>query len=57
MECAALAACAKFRGAVFGEILFTADTLADTGNYDERGWGRDSAEAAIQLGVDAVLNI
>lgn len=57
MECAALAACAKFRGAVFGEILFTADTLADTGNYDERGWGRDSAEAAIQLGVDSVLNI
>ncbi len=29
MECSALAACAKFRGATWGEILFTADTLAN----------------------------
>ncbi len=49
MECAALAACAKFRGARFGQILFTADTLADIENYDERGWGGDSFELALRL--------
>jgi len=38
MECSALAACAKMRGAVFGEILFTADSLADVEKYDERNW-------------------
>ena len=27
MECAALAACAQKRGAVFGQILYTADSL------------------------------
>lgn len=57
MECAALAACAELRGAVFGEILFTADTLADAEHYDERDWGRDSVEEAIGLCVKAVLNL
>ena len=36
MECSALAACAKFRKVDFAQILFTADTLADMENYDER---------------------
>ena len=53
MECAALAACAKFRGARFGQILFTADTLADLENYDERGWGGDSFELALRLCMEA----
>lgn len=57
MECAALAACAKLRGAVWGELLFTADTLADVERYDMRGWGFDSVEYALQLCVDAVLNL
>ena len=36
MECSALAACAKRRGVQFGQMLFTADTLADSSNYDAR---------------------
>ena len=39
MECAALAACTKFCKALWGEILFTADTLAEPENYRERSWG------------------
>lgn len=57
MECSALAACAKLRGAVWGEILFTADSLADVDKYDERNWGGDSFEYALKLCLDAVLNI
>lgn len=49
MECASLAACAKFRGAQFGQLLYTADSLADARNYDERGWGEDSLEPALML--------
>ena len=55
MECAALAACAQFRGAVWGEILFTADTLADSETYNERDWGIASYERALQLCFDAVV--
>lgn len=57
MECSALAACAAFRNAVWGCILFTADTLADTENYDERKWGADSFRYALKLCLDAVVKI
>ena len=57
MECSALAACAAFRNAVWGCILFTADTLADTENYDERKWGADSFRYALELCLDAVVKI
>lgn len=57
MECSALAACAELRGAVWGEILFTADTLADAEHYDERNWGSDSPELALKLCFDAVLHL
>lgn len=57
MECAALAACAKLRGATWGCLLFTADTLADVDNYDERGWGKDSFAYALELCLDAAVNI
>ena len=57
MECSALAACAAFRGAVFGMILYTADTLADVDQYDERNWGDDAYEYALTLCLDAVKNL
>lgn len=57
MECAALAACAKLRNKLWGEILFTADTLADTENYDVRGWGKSSMNYALELCLDAVLRM
>lgn len=57
MECAALAACASLRNAIWGCILFTADTLADVENYDERNWGGDSLSYALELCLDSVVNI
>ena len=57
MECSALAACAQMRGAVFGELLFTADTLVDAENYDARNWGGDSVEYALELCIEAARNI
>lgn len=57
MECSALAACAQMRGAIWGEILFTADSLANIEQYDERNWGGDSLEYALQLCLDAVIHI
>lgn len=57
MECSALAACAHLRGAVWGEILFTADSLADIDSYDERGFGGDSYEYALKLSFEAVLRL
>ncbi len=57
MECSALAACAQLRGAVWGELLFTADTLADAERYDERGWGGESAGSALELCLESVLEL
>ena len=57
MECSALAACAKLRGAVWGMVLYTADTLADAEHYDERSWGANAYELALTLCLDAVRKI
>ena len=57
MECSALAACAQMRGIVWGEILYTADTLHDVENYDERNWGGDSKAYALELCIESVLRI
>ena len=57
MECSALAACAQMRGIVWGEILYTADTLHDVENYDERNWGGDSKAYALKLCIEAALRI
>ena len=57
MECAALAACAELRGVVWGELLYTADTLSDAENYRERGWGDDSVALALELCIEAVMNL
>lgn len=52
MECSALAACAQFRGIAFGQLLFSADSLANLEKHDVRGWGGDSFEMAMQLCVE-----
>lgn len=57
MECSALAACAKLRNAIWGHILFTADSLAALERYDCRNWGVDSFEYSLMLALDAVINI
>ena len=57
MECSALAACAAFRGAVWGMILYTADSLADVDKYDMRNWGGNAYEYGLILCLDAVSNL
>ena len=57
MECSALASCASMREIIWGELLFTADSLADVESYDERGWGHDSFEIALKLCLKAVTKI
>jgi len=57
MECSALAAVSSFRGATWGMILYTADSLADVDKYDERNWGGNAYEYALTLCLDAVLKL
>ena len=57
MECSALAACASFRGATFGMIFYTADSLVDVEKYDERNWGGNSYEYALTLCLDSVIKL
>lgn len=40
MECAALSACAQFRRVKFGQVLFTADSLASLSAYDAQEFGQ-----------------
>ncbi len=57
MECAALAAVARFRGARFAQLLFTADSLADTSAYAERGWGGASLRPALEICLSAAARL
>jgi uridine phosphorylase len=57
MECSALAACAEFRGGIFGQILFTADTLSCLDKHDDRDWGISSHEIAFKLSLESVYQI
>lgn len=57
MECAALAACAEFRQVRFGQILFSADSLATVEAYDARGFGMDSHIRTMAIGFDCLKHI
>ncbi len=57
MECASLAACAKMRNVVFGQLLFTADSLADIEAHDIRNWGNDFFAAAMKIAMEAVTEV
>lgn len=57
MECSALAAVADFRGATFGMIFYTADSLANVEQYDMRNWGGNAYEYAMKLCMDAVIKL
>jgi len=57
MECAALAACARFRGAVLGQIFFTQDSLANVEMHEYRDFGADSFGKAISIALEAVCRI
>lgn len=59
MECAALAACAEFRGINFGQFFFTADSLSSVDDYRERGFGEKSLMPALLLSIEiaAAINL
>ena len=57
MECAALAACAQKRGAVFGQILYTADSLANVYVPDESDWGTVSLRKALELCINVLITM
>ena len=57
MECASMAACAEMRGVIFGQLLFTADSLANIDAHDGRNWGNDTFAAAMELALNAVTLI
>ena len=57
MECSALAAVAQFRGISFGQLLFTADTLAAAQGHDSRDWGRDSRAPALISALEALVRL
>ena len=57
MECAALATVAQLRGIVWGQLLFTADSLADLENYDSRDWGSEAFDKALELCLEIVSHM
>ena len=57
MECSAMTACARFRGAEFAQLFFTADSLADVRNYDRRSFGISSREKAIEICMDIITEM
>lgn len=56
MECAGLAACAKFRKIQFAQLLFTADSLTGL-KHNRRDWGADTHPKAIDLAAKLLTNI
>lgn len=57
MECASMAACAKMRNVIFGQLLFTADSLADIETHDGRNWGDEHFAYAMSLAFDAIVEV
>lgn len=57
MECASMAACAKMRGILFGQVLFTAASLADVDAHDTRNWGNDYFATAMKIAMEAITEV
>ena len=57
MECASMAACAKMRNVIFGQLLFIADSLANVEKHDTRNWGNGSFNIAMELAFMSVLEM
>ena len=56
MECSALAAVAELRGAQYGHLLYTGDSLANA-RHSGRNWGLDSLAPALRLSLEAVCRL
>ena len=57
MECASMAVCAKLRGVLFGQLIFTADSLANVEAHDIRNWGNNFFATAMKLAMNAVTEV
>ena len=57
MECSSLAAVAQFRGVIWGLLLFTADSLADSDNYNQRNWGSEAFDKALEICLDIIVQM
>ncbi|KAA8799768.1 nucleoside phosphorylase, partial [Lactobacillus crispatus] len=50
-------ACAQFRNVDFAQILFTADSLKDVDNYDERDFGIDSHLKVLKIATKVIAKL
>ncbi len=57
MECASMAARAKMRGILFGQVLFSADSLANVDAHDIRNWGNNFFAAAMKIAMEAITEV
>lgn len=57
MECASMAACASFRHVRFGQLLFTADSLAGEEGHDTRNWAEETFSVALRLAFTAAAKL
>lgn len=59
MECAAMAAVARFRGIKFGQLLYSGDILFDSSGYDDREWynNRTAREKLFFLALETAVKL
>lgn len=59
MECAAMAAVAKFRNKVFGQLLYSGDILVDPAGYDDRSWfaNLSAREILFQITLESLIRL
>jgi uridine phosphorylase len=59
MECATMASVARFRGAKFGQLLYSGDILVDYEKYDERCWALNvtARERIFYLAMEAAASV
>ncbi|MDE7206986.1 MAG: nucleoside phosphorylase [Lachnospiraceae bacterium] len=57
MECATMAAIARFRGKLFGQLLYSGDILVGTEEYDDRNWYANipAREKIFRITVEALI--
>ena len=56
MECSAMAAIAKYRNKVFGQLLYSGDILVGNEEYDDRSWNANfsASETIFQVTLEAL---
>ncbi len=59
MECATMAAIAKFRNKVYGQLLYSGDILVDCVGYDDRNWRANlsAREIIFQVTLESLIRL